>query len=147
MFKGCTLKNENNLNINNIGLIKLPDTHTMEHQANRKIRKLPSEMKWYPQLLLNAKYKSVYVLINVCLWKNLSEIVNLWPTEWLKEEREHLIQLLPLGSLEKVTCTQLALYPLTMLYVFNSISLSEVIVYSWLFPILCSKMSAQRVQY
>lgn len=45
MFKGLTLKKWKQPKNSNIGIIKLPDIHTMEHQAESKMRNLATDMK------------------------------------------------------------------------------------------------------
>lgn len=45
MFKGLTLKKWKQPKNSNTGIIKLPDIHTMEHQAESKMRNLATDMK------------------------------------------------------------------------------------------------------
>lgn len=99
MFKGLTLKKWKQPKNSNIGIIKLPDIHTMEHQAESKMRNLATDMKWCPKYIIKWQTQTiVHVLVNVYVRKTLWKMVKVAASGQLNDRRDnrqgHLIQTL-----------------------------------------------------
>lgn len=123
----------------------------MEHQADSKMRNLTTDMKCCPHYIVKWKTEIISLCPSKCLYmKNYIWKKSLATFGQQNDRRGkrpgHLIQSLLLELRKTATCTVIALYLLTMLLFFNSISLSEIIliVNYFQYP---ARMSAQKVQH